>query len=323
MQPIDVRELLATVRETCAQACHAQWVSLGAVAHGAGSSRPTAIIDPEALVLLSIALRDHDPRLLERVAWWATTASRLMSVQRMRSLAGRFPSSRGTNGLGLFAGLALEAGDRRWTAHATPDRSIDASGRRGPSSPVFIESSTLWLRLRAGLGVGAKADTLAFLMGLKGGRARVKAISRATGYTTTAIRAAARDMALARLIRSTPSHPTEYFAPERAWGELLELYPLAGAHAKRPQMPPWRFWAEVFALLAHVSVGFERASTRRAGGRVMASWGSGLIEQHRAAFDVNAIRIPVASASDRKGAGEVAALTEAIRIMTVWLEGNL
>ena len=273
-------------------------------------------------MLLSIATRDHDPRLLERVAWWAATASRLMSVQRLRSLAGRFPSPQGAHGLGLFARLALKAGDRRWMAHATPERSVDASGRPEPSSPVFIESSTLWLRLRAGLGVGAKADTLAFLMGLKGGRARVRAISLATGYTTTAIRAAARDMALARLIRSTPSHPTEYFAPERPWGELLELSPLAGAHPNRPEMPPWRFWAEVFALLAHVSAGFERAMARRAGERVIASWGSSVIEQHRAAFDLNAIRIPVSSAADRKDAEELAAFPEAIRIMAVWLEEN-
>ncbi len=323
MQHNDVNELPKTIRETCAWVCHAQWASLGAVARGAHWPGPSAIIDPEALVLLSITLRDHDPTLLERVAWWAATASRLGSVQRLRSLAGRFPSPQGAHGLGLFAGLALKAGDRRWMAHATPERSVDASGEPQPSSPVFTESSTLWLRLRAGLGVGAKADTLAFLIGLKGRRAGIKAISMATGYTTTAIRVAARDMALARLIRSTPSRPTQYFAPERPWGELLELYPLTGAHPNRRETPPWRFWAHVFAFLAHVPAGLERTLARQAGGRVLASWGSSVMERHRAAFDLNAIPVPVPFAADPDGAGGLAALTEAVRIMAVWLEENL
>jgi hypothetical protein len=86
-----------------------------------------------------------------------------------------------------------------------------------------LDPRTLWLRVRAGFGVGSKADTLAFLVGMQGAPSTARSIAYATGYSSVSIRQAVEEMALARLIRGTKKHPFEYLPPLRPWTELLEL----------------------------------------------------------------------------------------------------
>ena len=81
----------------------------------------------------------------------------------MLSLAEAFPAA--VREIGAVARSAAEAGDRRWRPHAAQAGGEvrlgrrKAAGRRG-----WRRRRRCMLRLRAGFGVGAKADLLAFLL---------------------------------------------------------------------------------------------------------------------------------------------------------------
>src|SRR5690242_8778015 len=83
----------------------AQWNVIGAAA--ASKRRATAIIDPEALVLVSLTLMDTERRLWDLMASWTTIGARLLSVRRTKNLLKVFPASTRTR-IRQFARLAVE-----------------------------------------------------------------------------------------------------------------------------------------------------------------------------------------------------------------------
>jgi len=79
------------LREAAARAAWTQW---GAIFTFPASRRPAqAIVDPEALLLGSLVLSQHEPRLRGVVQLWARYGSRLLSVQRAKNLALQFPAA--------------------------------------------------------------------------------------------------------------------------------------------------------------------------------------------------------------------------------------
>lgn len=224
------------------EAAWRQWRALGAPV-SAGGAPARAVVDPEALLLLSAALRDRERRLDDVLAWWAGTGAGLLSVQRTGRLARRFPP-RARAGVAAFAAAARDAGDRRWAALARgAGETLDDRGKRGVEARL-TDAPALVLRLRAGFGVGVKADVLAYLIGRGGTRATVREMADATAYTLAAVRRAAQEMAVARIVRATAGRPAAYAADPGAWEDLLRLGP-AGP-------PPWRDWAGAFAWVAGV-----------------------------------------------------------------------
>uniref|UniRef100_UPI003B3AB333 hypothetical protein n=1 Tax=Longimicrobium sp. TaxID=2029185 RepID=UPI003B3AB333 len=207
MPPALVRSIGERARTTGVQVAWAQWSALTSVAAPDGGRRPRAIVDPEALVLLSLSLRGRDARLDDLVFAWARRSSALLSVQRMTSLAEAFPQAT-RDALGEFA---AEAGDRRWRAHAGPAAEERAPVRGNPLGPVRLTAGPALLpRLRAGFGVGAKADLLAFLLGLRGAAASVSLMAAATAYSGRGGRTAAEEIALAGLKEGLDTAPGSY-----------------------------------------------------------------------------------------------------------------
>jgi len=297
------------------EACWAQWGALGSPASSSGGPHAKAIIDIEALILLSLHLLERERRLLDLVAWWARVGSRLTSVQRVQAVAERFPPDGGQRALGLFARLATDTGDRRWSRHVDPATAIPSTREKGPDEPSLLEASTLWLRLRAGFGVGAKADTLAYLLGLRGAWASIRLISFATGYSSVTSRGAASEMALARFVRETSERPAEYSAPVEAWARVLSV-----PEAAEP--PRWHFWSEVFAFLAgaiawSASVGLPDAP----GHHVLASRARDLLEKHHRAFELTRLSVP--SPERHRGLEAVDGLLETTRVVSEWVEQNV
>jgi len=292
---------------------------MGSLGSAAGSKRAEAIIDPEALILLSVFCQEEERRFMDMVAWWAGVGSRLTSLQRLRRVADRFPGRVGMEGLEFFASLATMSGDRRWRKYASTAVPEWVRPGKGPDQPVLLEWSALWPRLRAGFGVGAKADTLVFLLGLRGAWASAKVISFATGYSSVAIRQAAGEMALAHLVRETEGRPTEYLAPARQWAELLELHPTPPGLAHSTPVPAWRFWSEVFAFLVG-TIELSRRSTveERAGPYVIASAARDLLERHSRAFRLDGIPVPPPDAF--RGLDMLEGLEETVRVVADWID---
>lgn len=267
----------------------AQWSALTTMAVPAGP-RARAMVDPEALVLLSLAVRGRERRLDDLVLGWMRAASPLLSVQRMLSLAEAFPPAV-REGIGGVARAAADAGDRRWRPHAAEAGGEVREGRRkAVTAPRLAEAPALMLRLRAGFGVGARADLLAFLLSQRGAEASVSVAAGATGYSGSAVRAAAEEMVAAGFIKRVQAAPAAYCADHRAWAGVLALR--STSTVKGPEVPPWRWWALVFAYLADVIAWAADAEAEEWSAYVASSRARDLVEDHARPLRTAKLRLP-------------------------------
>lgn len=198
-------------------------------------------------------------------------------------------------------GSGLGFGDPCWKVLAAGAASAP-TGRAGKASRELrlLEPSTLLLRLRAGFSVGAKADLLAFLLGTASAGAEhragatVEVIAKACAWSIAATRRAAREMALARLVVASPERPVRYTVDVPAWARLLRLGdPLrtqrVAEDAAAADVPPWRFWAQMFAFLAACAELGHDTSLARAAPVVQASRLRDLAERFRRPLAWNGI----------------------------------
>ncbi len=208
----------------------------------AGERRPWTIIDPEALILVSLAFGEGEARLIDLVAAWAGAGSFLVSKPRFKSIAALFPPDVEAR-VGDFARYAAEAGDASWKRLATPADPAGSAPREKKAGPLrLVEGPSLVLRLRAGFGVNAKADILALLLGLDGGAADLNVLTAATGYSDPAVRTATQEMVVAGLIREIEGRPSSFYVDSGPWARVLQS----------PSIPPWHYWAALFPFLTAV-----------------------------------------------------------------------
>jgi len=312
-------ELASVTRRTSVSICWSQWAVLGAGVDPASSHPARAIVDPEALVLLSLWNQRHERRLTDLVGWWADAGSRWTSVKRLRTICRRFPGSRAQH-FGTFARMASDAGDRRWAPHAINADSPSHRPAKGPQRLSLSRSSSLMIRMRAGFGVGAKADVLTYLLGAGGARSTVATLSRATGYTGTALRSACTDLALARFIRETKSRPKHYFLTANPWVETFDLEPHHSDSTTTFRPPAWRFWPALFAFLAAVD-GWVVDVGEDTSPHVAASRARDLVERHGDAFSLN--QIPVPTPADYPGPAFLQGFLDTVDVVAGWVQDHL
>ncbi len=232
------------------------WQQWGVIGAQANDRRPSnqAVIDPEALLLMSLALLEHERRLADIIASWVTLNSSLLSVQRVRNIARTFPPSVQRR-LEAVAVLGMrDAKDMRWKSAAgkasAPLTSRTAKLRT--TEPAFLHSATLLLQLRQGMGVGVKADLFAYLLTCDNRNERwasTAAMARMLGYTHAAVRRNADDLAAARFIRRMETVDPDtsasrlYMAEAGHWAGALHLGVIQQG---------WRDWRARFAFIADV-----------------------------------------------------------------------
>lgn len=297
MSAKQVARAIAALREATAEAAWTQW---GAIFTLAASRRPArSIVDPESLLLVSLALRDHEPRLWSAAVMWAQFGARLLSVQRTKNLVPRFPAAVRER-LAEFAQLAMsDGGDQRWRSLASPAaRPQKGNGRVRAGAPRLEGGAALMLRLRLGLGVGIKPDVLAYLIGHAGGAIAVVLIARATAYQGRAVRRALEDLVAAGFIESRPTTPVSYRVDNAKWAGLLEF------DAKEP--PAWRDWAGTYAFIAALD---EWSRSLPQAELVLASEARDLVAQYGRGLDP-AVRVPMLD--KYRGVGYVEPFVKAI-----------
>lgn len=228
-----------SVQATLLDAVWRQWAALDSPAMEQIPAEAT--IDPEALILVSLGLIEEERRLWDLLSWWGRTSSSLLSVQRIKNLAGEFGGT-AESLLGEFAYVAYEEGnDARWkTLHPSVPSFQARRSKVEASAPVLRRRSTLMLLLRRGIGVGIKPDLLTVLIGSDGRPQDIKSLSRATAYSNRAVRRAAEEMAEARLIRAVQDSPVTYATDAEAWLAVLQL---------DPPPPRWVPWHQLFPFV--------------------------------------------------------------------------
>lgn len=307
----------ALAAETAVEVAWAQWSALTATAVAAEHPRVWSIVDPEALILVSLAVRDRERRLNDVLAGWARIGSSLLSIQRLKSLARDYPESVSQQ-VPEFARWAADAGDRRWRSYAADEEERSgAPPREKALGPLRLtEGPTLMLRLRAGVGVGAKADLLTLLLGMGGAAADLKTITLATAYSDRAMRTAADEMALARFIHEIEGAPSAYRADPNAWGAVLGFHHPDARPGSRPPPPSWRYWSVAFAFLTAVMDWEQAARQERWSNYVASSRARDLMEIH--GRRLRYLDVSAGSVSDTRGAAFLDRFHEVVEQASTW-----
>jgi hypothetical protein len=198
-------------------------------------------VDPEALVLATLVLEEHERRLRRLVQMWIRAGSRLLSSGRLANLLRDYPESLAPK-VAAFAAEAEAAGDARWRRLAGRTR-MNVVKRPGveAATPDLRQPSTLMLRIRLALGVGIKADALTFLLGRTGVRATVREVASSTGYFARAVRRALDDLVAARFLEVQATSPISYSAKWAKWEQLLGV--------DQNDAPLWRSWHELYLVV--------------------------------------------------------------------------
>lgn len=149
--------------------------------------------------------------------------------------------------------------------------------------------------------VSAKADVLAFLIGLQGRMATVQEIAEAAGYSKVAVRNVTSDMALARFVQETDGYPARYHVHIESWTALLGLRDKGSVHEGEPVV--WRQWASLFTYLAQIHLLLSVPQSAY----VLSSRARDILEEHQVAFSRNQIIVP--DPNDYQGASYLEGLS--------------
>ena len=299
------------LEETVLEAIWIQWKSIGSFIDAPRLAR--TMIDPEALLLVSLTLRHREKRLWDVLISWARHGSKLFSVQRVKNLLGSFPDLTKTR-LAEFANRAwVDGNDFRWRSLSGAESGpTERNHELWKAYPSNWESSALVLRLRLGIGVGVVSDLLSLLISLQGGWASARLIAQATNYTVNAIRRVADDLAAAQLIESTQAKPVQYRVNIATWCDLMNI---------GGELPEWRFWYQVYAFTVGLIIANERGDMDKSSSYLLSSVLRDVYEHHRETFLLN--QIDFADPKRYSGAEYLPAFSASIANLATWIKTNI
>jgi hypothetical protein len=294
------------LREASAGAAWIQWQALGGQA--AAPRAPHAIVDPEALVLVSLWLADHEPRVRDFVAGFAEIGSRLLSVQRLKRALHLFPSDSAERMAGFAAQVASHGRDPRWQSLAGDAEAVAGRpGKVGPASTRLAEPGSLMLRLRTAFGVDVRTDTLTCLLGRRGAWADVKDIADSLLYAKYSVRLACEALADARFVTAGPDRPVRYYAEYRRWSEVLDL----------PDAPTWYPWVHVYAFALRLEEWLRQPKLQGTSPALQASVAREFMMEH--GRPLTQLQLEVPDSRDHSGEAYLAAFEATVNRLTAWL----
>lgn len=290
------------------------WAVINPFAQAGAPGRKTCVLDPETILLASLALADKESRLVDFLAWYAERVSTLLSVQRTRTLARAFFGGEAL--LRGFAHWAVQFGnDRRWARLAGEPDTAEPRRGKGPDAPRLDHRCTLMFRLRAGFGVGVKADLVAHLFCLRGEPRRAAEIAHAVGYTDKTARIALRELGLAGLVEETSDYPVRYAARRGLAESFVDL--LYGDLGE--SVPSWCYWPQVFAVLVRVAA-WARDPNVANNAYLASSQARDLFSEFEGAF--RGIRVRMPRPEPHPGSAYLAVFSEFVEELGSWLEGG-
>jgi hypothetical protein len=226
-----------------------QWAQIGVSATVKGADRWA--VDPETLILFTIGIARRDPRLFDEMLDWMAFNRELLSTQRLRNLAARFPLPSG-----LVAAVAA------WTRQ-TAAANVLVSDQAGPgqgSEPVFSSDVlafvpepdptfaqhgfirppaartgkshepnpalpvNLSFRLRHLFGPGGRSESMRVLLTWPGGPLDTARIADEAGFAKRNISDVLTSLTASGVIKATWAGNERHFTAYRdRWALLLDL----------------------------------------------------------------------------------------------------
>ncbi len=251
-----------------------EWSAIGVPGRNVASAR--SVVDPEALLLLTMTVGRHDPRLFDEVACWLRIHSDILNVQRLRNLIDTYGYEGASALVALVERKEKSPLDLKWrrvvetfrkrAGEATPEpffflpdgSPMPAGPEKSPEfhrlgflrSPLRIRdhflpfpatgTPTLLLRLRALLGVTIRCELLCFLGASD--EIHPSGIARAAGCMKRTAQVTLAEMAASGMIQVRPATREKFYSIQKE-GPLTALLCPEGVPT------PWRMNAPMFRAL--------------------------------------------------------------------------
>jgi hypothetical protein len=232
-----------------------QWAQVGLSANIAGSDRWA--IDPEALVLFTIEVARRDPRLFDEVLDWLAANRRLLTIQRLRNLAARFPvdpvlvsaviawaeetalspqgpkeqrgRDRRPEGVPLFSPDVLGFVGEPDTTFAEYGYIRPRAFRsRKSAEPDVRQPANLAFQLRNLFGPGSRSEVMRILLTNTDGPLDTARIADESGFAKRNVSDTLTGLAASRVVKARWSgNERTFLAYRQKWASLLEIGPSA------------------------------------------------------------------------------------------------
>lgn len=233
------------------------------------------LLDPEVLALVGAIVGEADPRLREEVLDWCSRFAQLLSRTRMRSLLRLWAGTSASAVWGRFGAELSSLTGQRWPGAGAEVRSV--RGTSGKSSVRSDVPAALGLRVRAAVGVSARAEVLTRFLANPDRSVTAADLAPVTVYTKRNVADALAALAIAGLVRRTGGRNgfryrlvaaaplTSLFGPlpgcAPVWGPLLSgLVTLVQRLAASEDWPPDSRSADAHGALRSVGPALQAAA---------------------------------------------------------------
>jgi hypothetical protein len=259
----------AELREAVVALLWKQWAALGVSGHVAPGGN--AVVDPEALVLISTAFARHDARLFDEMADWLQKNGIWINVLRLTRLQREHELGDETVLGALAEHMIKDSSHTKWKvlAKAPPETeatallfphlpapkatdeifrkwgwlrsSMDLRGLSRPPRPN--QPASFLLKLRALFGRQSRAEVFAWLLTHDSGHPAQ--IARETAYFRGSVQNVLNELELSGHVFATREGREKHFvAPHDAWRFLLTW-----TQSPDGAFPQWVPWAVLFTMI--------------------------------------------------------------------------
>jgi len=304
-----------------------QWAQVGVSAPVEGADRWA--VDPEALILFTIGIGRRDPRLFDEMLDWMAFNHELLSTQRLRNLARRFPLP-----------SALVAAVTAWTRQTAPaslivsdqggavqDRepvfSPDVLAFVSQPDPVFAEHGftrpfaartgkshepdpalpvNLSFRLRHLFGPGGRSETMRVLLTCPDGPLDTARIADEAGFAKRNISDVLTSLTNSGVIKAAWAGNERHFTAYRErWALLLDL-------AGPADLPSFVSWVHLLPAALEIIIWLDEKAETAESEYLIASQARGLM--NRLTRDLEAAGIGLPRRRPAHGAGYLPVFAE-------------
>jgi hypothetical protein len=246
-----------------------QWSALGVSGHAAPGGK--AIVDPEALILLSTVFARHDARLFDEVADWLQQNGIWINVLRLTGMQKEFELG-DVSILGALAEhMTKDSSHTKWKVlakrpaktgepqslfpHLIAPKQTDEifrhwgwlrppMERRGLSRPPKPnQPASFLLKMRSLVGRQSRAEVFAWLLTHESGHPAQ--IARETGYFRGSVQNVLNELELSGHVFATREGREKHFVIQREQWRFL----LTWAQGETAEFPRWIPWAVLFTTI--------------------------------------------------------------------------
>jgi hypothetical protein len=302
-----------------------EWAQMGVFALPHRRSR--WVQDPEALVVFTLEVARHDPRLFDELLDWLLVNEALLSVRRLRAMCADPEDERLL--AGVLGWLARYRPRARLTSKAVPalagdpellfrdltvsvrdpDPAFAAVGLVRPEAkptgkavrPDLRTGINLAFRLRELLGVGVRAEVVRFLLTVAAPAVSAQAVARSSGFAKRNVHDALAALHAAGVVSlRTVGNEHRYAIDRSSWTQLLAI--------DSRGLPQERAWPQLLAGVRKLRRWLRDPGLDELSDYLRASQARDLLEEVRRDFEYAAV--PVGSRPAEGAWDDLEALVE-------------